>query len=311
MAGLRRRRVRRGAARVREPHAPVRPLSATAPVRAGTLRQRTSTAAVLVPPLLIALLLGGPWIVAVVAIATGLAAREVFALLTSAGYPSLSWLGVAFAVALVLDAAIPTGFDASGTLLVAIGAILVAVGAFTRRDPRDGLPTWFATVFGAVYVSFLGFVLRLGDRAPGVAAGSALDRLSSQQAWILLLILAVWAYDTGAYLVGRRFGRRRFLSHISPSKTYAGLIGGIVASTAVVALMLVAVGQSASGALVLGPLISLAAQAGDLAESMLKRAAGAKDSGTLIPGHGGILDRVDSFLFAAPAALLYVIAAFR
>lgn len=235
----------------------------------------------------------------------------MFALLTSAGYPSLSWLGVAFAVALVLDAAIPTGFDASGTLLVAIGAILVAVGAFTRRDPRDGLPTWFATVFGAVYVSFLGFVLRLGDRAPGVAAGSALDRLSSQQAWILLLILAVWAYDTGAYLVGRRFGRRRFLSHISPSKTYAGLIGGIVASTAVVALMLVAVGQSASGALVLGPLISLAAQAGDLAESMLKRAAGAKDSGTLIPGHGGILDRVDSFLFAAPAALLYVIAAFR
>ena len=235
----------------------------------------------------------------------------MFALLTSAGYPSLSWLGVAFAVALVLDAAIPTGFDASGTLLVAIGAILVAVGAFTRRDPRDGLPTWFATVFGAVYVSFLGFVLRLGDRAPGVAAGSALDRLSSQQAWILLLILAVWAYDTGAYLVGRRFGRRRFLSHISPSKTYAGLIGGIVASPAVVALRLVAVGQSASGALVLGPLISLAAQAGDLAESMLKRAAGAKDSGTLIPGHGGILDRVDSFLFAAPAALLYVIAAFR
>jgi phosphatidate cytidylyltransferase len=185
------------------------------------------------------------------------------------------------------------------------------VGAFTRPDPRDGLPTWFATVFGAVYVSFLGFILRLGDHAPAVPAGAPLDRLTPEQGWILLLVLAVWAYDTGAYFVGRRFGRRRFLSHISPSKTYAGLVGGIVAATAVTALMLGGLGQAPIASLVLGPLISLAAQAGDLAESMLKRAAGVKDSGSLIPGHGGILDRIDSFLFAAPVALLYVVAAYR
>ena len=245
------------------------------------------------------------------AVATALAAREVFALLTGAGYPTLPWLGIAFALAIVLDAAIPTGFDSSGTLLLAIGAILVAVGAFFRPDPRDGLPTWFATVFGAVYASFLGFILRLGERAPEVPTGAPLDRLTPEQGWVLLLILAVWAYDTGAYLIGRRFGRRRFLSHLSPSKTYAGLVGGAVAATVVTALMLTALGQAAVGAVVLGPLLSLAAQAGDLAESMLKRAAGAKDSGTLIPGHGGILDRVDSFLFAAPAALLYVVTAYR
>jgi phosphatidate cytidylyltransferase len=247
----------------------------------------------------------------VVAIATALAAHETFGLLTAAGYSSLRWLGVAFAVAIVLDAGIRTGFDPSGTLLLAIGAILVATGSFTRSDPREGLPTWLATVFGAVYVSFLGFILRLGDRAPAVPAGAPLDRLSAEQGWILLLVLAVWAYDTGAYLIGRKFGRRRFLSHISPSKTYAGLVGGIVAATVVTAALLVGLGQPAVGAIVLGPLISLAAQAGDLAESMLKRAAGAKDSGTLIPGHGGILDRVDSFLFAAPVALLYVVAAYR
>jgi phosphatidate cytidylyltransferase len=247
----------------------------------------------------------------VVAIATALAAHETFGLLTAAGYSSLRWLGVAFAVAIVLDAGIRTGFDPSGTLLLAIGAILVATGSFTRSDPREGLPTWLATVFGAVYVSFLGFILRLGDRAPAVPAGAPLDRLSAEQGWILLLVLAVWAYDTGAYLIGRKFGRRRFLSHISPSKTYAGLVGGIVAATVVTAVLLVGLGQPAVGAIVLGPLISLAAQAGDLAESMLKRAAGAKDSGTLIPGHGGILDRVDSFLFAAPVALLYVVAAYR
>ena len=135
--------------------------------------------------------------------------------------------------------------------------------------------------------------------------------LGGDRGWIVLLVLGVWAYDTGAYFIGKRFGKRKFLTHISPSKTYAGLIGGIVAATVVSGLILVGLGQPAVSALIVGPLVSLAAQAGDLAESMLKRAAGAKDSGTLIPGHGGVLDRVDSFLFAAPVLALYVVAAFR
>jgi phosphatidate cytidylyltransferase len=118
----------------------------------------------------------------------------------------------------------------------------------------------------------------------------------------------VWSYDTGAYLVGRQFGREKFLTHISPSKTYAGLVGGVIATTVVAALMLIGLGQAPVHALVLGPLAALSAQAGDLAESMLKRAANTKDSGNLIPGHGGMLDRVDSFLFAAPVVTLYVVA---
>lgn len=275
------------------------------------LRQRAISAAILIPPLLVALLLGRPWIVAVIAVAAALAAYETFGLLTAAGYSSLAWFGTAFAAALVLDAAVAPAVDPNGGLLLAVGTILAAAGAFLRRDPRDGLPTWFATVFGAWYASLLSFVVRLGDAAPSIPAGSPLAVLGADQGWILLLVLAVWAYDTGAYFVGRRFGRRKFLVHISPSKTYAGLIGGIAAATIVCGLMLAGLGQAWTGALLLGPLVSLAAQAGDLAESMLKRAAGAKDSGRLIPGHGGILDRVDSFLFAAPVMVLYVSTAFR
>ncbi len=191
---------------------------------------------------------------------------------------------------------------------MAVGVVLVAVAAFALPNPRDGLVSWMATVFGALYVGLLSFVVRLGHAAPAVPDDAPLVVLGAERGWILLLLLSVWAYDTGAFLVGSQLGREKFLTHISPSKTYAGLVGGVIASTVVVGAILWGLGQMPLHALVLGPLIALTAQAGDLAESMLKRAANTKDSGTLIPGHGGMLDRVDSFLFAAPIATLYVLA---
>jgi phosphatidate cytidylyltransferase len=272
------------------------------------VRQRATSAAVLVPLLLIVIALGGVAVSVAIALITLLAVREVFALLRAAGQPAFPALGAVLALTVILDAVFPGVLEGSGLLLIAVGVVLTAVASFTRPDPRDGLATWMATVFGALYVSLLAFVVRLGHAGPAVPAGAPLEVLGPERGWIVLLILAVWSYDTGAYLVGRRFGKERFLSHISPSKTYAGLVGGIVATTVVVSLVLVGLGQTPIHALLLGPLTALAAQAGDLAESMLKRAAGAKDSGTFIPGHGGMLDRVDSFLFAAPIVTLYVVA---
>jgi phosphatidate cytidylyltransferase len=272
------------------------------------VRERATSALVLVPVLLIVLAFGGLALSIAVAVITVLAARETFALLRSAGHLTLPALGTVLALTVVVDAAVPEVLEGSGLLLTAVGIVLVAVAAFTRTDPRDGLATWMATTFGALYVSMLAFVLRLGHAAPTLPDGAPLAVLGAERGWVLLLILAVWSYDTGAYLVGRRFGRERFLTYISPSKTYAGLFGGIVASTVVVGLLLFGLGQPVWHAAILGPTAALAAQAGDLAESMLKRAAGAKDSGTLIPGHGGMLDRVDSFLFAAPVVTLYVVA---
>ncbi|HEY4633320.1 MAG TPA: phosphatidate cytidylyltransferase [Candidatus Limnocylindrales bacterium] len=272
------------------------------------MRERAISAAILVPVLLIVLTLGGVVLAAAVALVTVLAARETFALLRGAGYPALPVLGTVLALTIILDAAFPGVLEGSGLLLVAVGIVLVAVASFARPDPHEGLSTWISTVFGALYVGLLSFIVRLGLEAPAVPADAPLSILGAERGWILLLILAVWSYDTGAYLVGKRFGREKFLTHISPSKTYAGLVGGIVATTVVVGLVLSGLGQSPLHALALGPLVALAAQAGDLAESVIKRAAGMKDSGTLIPGHGGMLDRVDSFLFAAPVMTLYVVA---
>jgi phosphatidate cytidylyltransferase len=272
------------------------------------MRERAITAIVLVPVLLVVLAVGGVVLAAAIALIAVLAAREAFSLLSSAGHPTLPLLGTALVLTVILDATFPGVLEGSGLLLIAVGIVLVAVAAFSRPDPRDGLATWMATVFGALYVSLLAFVVRLGHAAPPVPADAPFAWLGAERGWILLLILAVWSYDTGALLVGKQFGRAKFLTHISPSKTYAGLVGGVVASTVVVAILLWGLGQSPIHALLLGPLVALSAQAGDLAESMLKRAAGEKDSSHLIPGHGGVLDRVDSFLFAAPVLTLYVVA---
>ncbi len=275
------------------------------------MRQRARSAAVFVPLLLLALAIGRPAVVAVVALGVLLGALETYRLLAAAGYPALPALGPVVALALVADAALPATLGAGGPLLVGIALVVLAVAAFARPDPRDGLEAWIATLFGALYVAQLGFVIGLMDQAGTLPGDAPLAAIGAERVWPLLLVLAVWAYDTGAYLVGRQIGGPRFLSHLSPSKTYAGLAGGIVACTIVSGVVLWGIGAEPVGALLVGPLLGAAAQAGDLAESMLKRAAGAKDSGTLIPGHGGVLDRVDSFLFAAPVLALYVTVAVR
>jgi phosphatidate cytidylyltransferase len=271
------------------------------------LRTRALSALVLVPVLLVALALGVQALTVVLAVAAGLGAVELFRLLRTAGYTSMAMFGTVLAVAVVLEASAHPAGD-KGLVLVGTGTVLAGTGVLVRPDPRDGLVAWITTVFGALYVGLIGFVLLVAAAAPPVPAGAALEALGAERGWVLLLVLGVWSYDTGAYLVGRQIGRHRFLTHISPSKTVEGLVGGLVATTLVTAAMLAALGQPAAGGLLLGPLIGLAAQAGDLAESMLKRAAGAKDSGSLIPGHGGILDRIDSFLFAGPVVVLYVLA---
>jgi phosphatidate cytidylyltransferase len=272
------------------------------------LRERARSAAILAPPVLLALLLGGPWISLVVGVAVVVGGLEAFRLLTAAGHASFPSLGVVLAVVIALADSVRVLPGGSGLILASVGVVLVAAVAITRPDPREGLAVLMTTIFGALYVSLLGFVPRLAAVDAPVVAGSLLGWLGGERAWVLILLLTVWACDTAAYGVGRRFGTRHFIPSISPGKTVEGVVGGTVAAAVVCTLLVAGVGRPAAAGLLLGLVIALAAQVGDLAESMLKRAAGAKESGRLIPGHGGLLDRIDSFLFAAPAAFLYVVA---
>jgi phosphatidate cytidylyltransferase len=272
------------------------------------LRERARSAAVLAPPILLALLLGGPWITLVVGIAVVLGAIEAFRLLTSAGHASFPALGVVLAVVVALGDSVRQVPGGSGLLLAAVGIVLVGAIAITREDPREGLAMLITTTFGAMWVGMLGFIGRLASVDAPVVDGSLLGWLGGERAWVLILLLTVWTFDTAAYGVGRRFGQRHFIPHISPGKTVEGTIGGMIGAVIVCGLLVAAVGRPPVAGLVLGLLIGASAQVGDLVESMVKRAAGAKESGRLIPGHGGLLDRIDSFLFAAPVAFLYVVA---
>jgi phosphatidate cytidylyltransferase len=289
------------------------------------LRTRVMTAVVLGPIVLVAALVGEPWLSLLVGVAAFFALVEVVGLLDSAGYQPPQVLAVVAGMALtaaglvaanreriggpmatIVTAVDPPGFVAA--VLVAI-LLLLAVAAFMRSDPREGYVTWSMTTFGVAYIGLLlpmiAVVAHLAPTDGSASTPVGVFGLASGAAWGLTLVLVVWGYDTGAYLIGRAMGRTKLVTHISPSKTVEGLFGGLVAATLAAGLGAALIGLEPWHPLIIGPLVGLAAQAGDLAESMLKRAAGRKDSGFIIPGHGGMLDRIDSFLFAAPVLAGY------
>jgi len=272
------------------------------------MQQRLISAAVLVPVVVIVFLLGPPVLTLGVALLAALVAYETTVLVRKAGLNSSPWLPVVAAPAFVIGFAWVVGperFPTAWTIVapgVALVLLLAAILGFRQRDPADGFRTWAGTSFASLYPSMLAFVSAFvglwAVSQDGRLFGYALD---TGRLLVLFLVLTVWTLDSAAYVAGRYHGRGRFMNHISPNKTWSGAIGGTLAAVVVATILFAAMGRSPIGGALLGLVVAIFAQAGDLAESMLKRAAGAKDSGTLIPGHGGFLDRVDSFLFAAPA----------
>jgi phosphatidate cytidylyltransferase len=212
------------------------------------------------------------------------------------GYPAPSWLlyplGAYFALSGTLLSAVPLDVVLAVALIVGLSVFLVLPGRL------EGLGRWAMGLAGALYIGMpFNYYLLLYERAratPGVL-------------WLLAIVVTVIVSDAAALLVGTRVGRHRFFPRISPKKTVEGAIAGLVCCIPVMMLGGVALlGLAPWHAAMLGLLVGITAQAGDLVESQMKRLAGVKDSSHLIPGHGGSLDRLDSLLFPPIAVFLYV-----
>ncbi|HUG48344.1 MAG TPA: phosphatidate cytidylyltransferase [Candidatus Limnocylindria bacterium] len=271
------------------------------------LAVRLATAAILIPILVVVLWAGGPLLVVAVGLITLLAAGEVANLLRRAGLPVSTPVVALLAVLSVLDAAYaPFGSSWAVQGWIVLLVLLAMLLTLRKQDMREAVHSMIGTIFGALYAGLLAYLLRIPlTVASDAAQGPLVELLDPGRAWLLVLVLGVWAYDSAAYVTGRLWGRGRFFAHISPNKTWSGTIGGSVAAVLACAGHGLLIGRPLEAA-GLGLLIAVAAPVGDLVESVLKRAAGVKDSGQLIPGHGGMLDRVDSFVTAAPAAWLYL-----
>ncbi|HEV2651536.1 MAG TPA: phosphatidate cytidylyltransferase [Rhizomicrobium sp.] len=239
--------------------------------------------------LAVAAVFGGAPFVAVLAVVVAVAgAREWHRLVGERVFGSAFFVTAAtVAVALAADVAWPHGWY--GAAIIGVGAIAAAVVAATRRE----LPLWHG--FGPLYL--------------GIAAISILAlRDAPHGAWVIVgLFLAVWASDTGALFTGNLVGGPRLWPALSPNKTWSGTIGGVATAAVVEAIFVAILGGTPWQAGLYGAAVAIVAVLGDLFESWVKRVFQRKDSGHLIPGHGGVLDRIDSTLFAAPAVALAVI----
>ena len=256
-----------------------------------TLAQRAIGGVLYAIPMLVAVWLGDPWYTLLIAALLALGAQELFRMLRAAGYPALPVTLAAMVLAAVIGMRL-----APAALAPALTLILMASLAWQLRQSTQLLSGWAVTAAAGLYLGLTGGHL------------AALRQLPGGFAWALLCILATWATDSGAYAAGRLFGKHLLAPRVSPKKTWEGYIGGLLAGVATGALLgalLPALGLWP--AVLAGALIGALSVLGDLIESMIKRQAGMKDSGALIPGHGGMLDRIDSLLWSG--VIVYYIAA--
>lgn len=260
------------------------------------LRQRLLSAAVFIPILLLIIWFGPLWLFSLLIAAVALlGAIEFYRLATHGGWQPSVVLGVAFTLFFIADAyfAEPRATE----ILIPTAVALPLLWLLLRSRGEKTLANWLWTVGGIFYIGWM-----LGHFIP-------LRELEQGRDWVILALFTTFAADSGAYLIGRAWGRHSVVPKISPGKTwegtFAGLIAGIAAAIALNAILGLPISYWQVS--LLGFLIAAVAFVGDLVESMLKRKGGVKDAGRLIPGHGGILDRLDSVVFTVVLVYYYVV----
>ena len=288
------------------------------------LAKRVVVSIVAAPLALWIVLAGGAPLAALLAIVSALGAWEFYRIARGTGAHPLADVGVALAglVPLAIHASYLGLFTVRPSLVALLVLVLLGATIWLRGVEGRPLGSAASTLLGVVYTAgMLGFAyaIRYHDSVAGydvvgakhLALGPLSMRIAPGGVLLIFPLIITWASDIGAYFTGRAIGGRKLIPSVSPGKTVAGAVGGLGASMLVsllfargVLVPAASLGFTPWGALLFGGIISVAAQVGDLFESLIKRDGGVKDSSHIIPGHGGVLDRVDSLLFVLPVAYL-------
>ncbi len=258
--------------------------------------KRILTALILLPILFLLIKFGNAvYYFLICGIAVAIASIEMYRLLETLGYQCYKFIGVVLSIGIAysfLEPRFPIGYPIAASLI-----IVVVVSIFRIADFQDSVNSVIGTFFPIFFIGYtLGY--QVGLRAIPGEDGKDL---------LLFLFFVVWIGDSAAYYIGRTFGKHKLSPAISPNKTIEGAIAGVVLSicAALIAKIWFYRRIDLHDALILGVVLGIFGILGDLAESLFKRAAKAKDSSSLLPGHGGFLDRVDSLLFTAPVLYYY------
>jgi phosphatidate cytidylyltransferase len=259
---------------------------------------RLITALVGIPVVLAVLWLGGWWAFACAALAVVLSMYELHVMMRKAEYRPVTLVSLALSLLFMVAVMLPH----QRLILLEIGislALLITFPVLFFRKKLEGtMLDWSLTLSLAVYLGWpMSFLLLLRGDIIGWSPGLW---------WLFTIFGGVWGFDTGAFFAGHAFGKHKLAPQISPGKTWEGVFGGLIFSVAAALLFTtLTMGVPWYLAVVLGILVGVAATVGDLAESLMKRQTHVKDSGQFFPGHGGMLDRIDSLLFAVLVVYIF------
>lgn len=268
-----------------------------APVKGDSLAARVLAAVIFLPALWIVTWRGGPYFMLTVGLMVFFGSREFFGMLEAKGLRPSSITGIGCALALVFYAWFRQGIYHD--LVLAAGLLLLMVLELRHQTTDKAVAHIGATVLALLYVGWLGSHLVLLRELPRLAGTD----YAMGADFVFLAVVYTWGSDTGAYLIGRTFGRRPLLARVSPKKSREGALGGLLFAAIGGWIAHMTFAQEFLGpvtAILLGLLVASAGQFGDMVESLLKRGLEVKDSASILPGHGGVLDRFDSLFFAVP-----------
>lgn len=256
------------------------------------LRQRVLSALVGIPLIIAAVWIGNIPLLFMTAIIMIIGLSEITVMLGCLNLHPPMWLSGIGSLILLGSAYLYKDVGLGGAITLVIALVLVvSVLFYPKYTPLDGAGALLATLYIGLFIYF--YLLR---------------SLPEGWIWLVFMLVTTWASDTTAYFIGKRWGKRQLAPTLSPGKTLEGGIGGLLGSVALAGgFAFVYSFLPLAHLLLLGLMVGIAGQVGDLVESAFKRQAGVKDSGRLIPGHGGVLDRFDSMLFTAPLVYYYVL----